>query len=270
MLDPITLTTNLTAPDGTAFVRFLVRFTQPGTYPGGSCYWDDVQLIRTSKPDPEITTQPQPVPANAVYGQTVTFTVGADGQTALTYLWQKDGGDITDANAHGINTPTLTLSNVTAAAQGYYTVTVTDQAGSLTSDPANLTVQDPGVLSITPAVGQTRTSGATATFAVSAAGSSPLSYQWQLNGNPLSNGGRIAGATSSALSVANLTAADAGTYTVVIDGGAAQAATGLKVVSPAQIGHQPPDQPRLRGRSLHRTLGVGLGALQRGPTPDDQ
>ena len=52
---------------------------------------------------------------------------------------------ITDPNAHGVNTPTLTLSNVTAAMMGNYTVTVTDQAGPLTSDPAYLTVQDPGI-----------------------------------------------------------------------------------------------------------------------------
>jgi len=233
VVDPITESTTLTAPSGTAFVRFLIRFTQPAGYPGGSCYWDDVQLIRTSKPDPEITAQPAAV--TKVYGQTATFSVTADGLSTLSYKWQKGGADITNPNAYGVTTATLTISNVTLADEDNYTVTVTDQAGSLPSDQAYLTVNDPGVISITPPLGQTINNGGTASFIVAAAGSSPLSYQWQLNGNPLSNAGRISGVTSNVLTVANLTAADAGTYTAMIDGGAAQATSGLKVVSPAQL-----------------------------------
>ena len=41
--------TTLTAPVGTAFVRFLIRFYQPAGYPGGSCYWDDVTLTRAGR-----------------------------------------------------------------------------------------------------------------------------------------------------------------------------------------------------------------------------
>ena len=79
------------------------------------------------------------MPVTKVYGQTATFSVVADGATALSYKWQKDGADITDPNAYGVNTSTLTLSNVTTAMMGSYTLTVTDSAGSLTSDPAYLT-----------------------------------------------------------------------------------------------------------------------------------
>jgi hypothetical protein len=233
VLNPNDSTTNLVAPDGTAFVRFLIRFYQPGGYPGGSCYWDDVKLVRTSKPDPEITVHPTAV--ERVYGQTATFSVVADGLTALSYKWQKDLIDITDPNAHGVNTATLTLSNVSSSMMGYYAVTVTDQAGSITSDSAYLSVLDPGILTVTPPVGQTKTNGDTATFAVTAASSSALSYAWQLNNNPLSNGGRITGATSNVLTVANVGTADVGTYTLLINGGAALTNLGLKVVSSAQL-----------------------------------
>jgi Immunoglobulin domain len=225
--------TNLTAPAGTGFVRFMLRFSQPSGYPGGSCYWDDVALIRTSKPDPEITTQPAAL--TKVYGQTATFSVVADGLTPLSYLWQKDWANITDPNAHGVNTATLILSNVTTTTMGNYTVTVTDQAGPLTSDQAYLTVLDPGVISITPPLGQTTTNGGSATFSVVAAGSATLIYQWDTNGTPLFDNGRISGTTSNVLTVANVTAADNGTYNVMIDGGAAQASSGLKVVSAAQL-----------------------------------
>jgi len=225
--------TNLTAPFGTAFVRLQLIFSQPDGYPGGSSYWDDVQLVSVSKPDPEITAQP--VPLTRVYGQTATFSVVADGQTTLSYYWQKDGADITDPNAYGTNTATLTLSNLTTAAIGNYAVTVTDSAGSLTSDSAYLTVLDPGVLSITPPVGQTATNGGTAIFTVDAAGSSALTYQWRLNDVDLSDGGRISGATSPTLTVANLIADDAGTYSVWINYGSAIASTLLKVVSSSQL-----------------------------------
>ena len=229
--------TTLTAPVGTAFVRFQMIMWQPGpvsgVYPGGSVYWDDVELFLTSKPDPEITIQP--VPVTKVYGQTATFSVTADGLSTLSYKWQKDSANISNPNAYGVTTSTLTLSNVTTAMQGNYTVIVTDLAGPLTSGPASLTVLDPGVISITPPLGQTKTEGQTATITVVAAGSSGLTYAWQTNGTPLSNDGRISGATSATLTVANLTTADTGTYTLVINGGAVQATNGLKVVTAAQL-----------------------------------
>lgn len=51
--------------------------------------------------------------------------------------------------------------------------------------------------------------GQTATLSSYALGSSPLTYQWRKNGNP------IAGATANFLSLPNVTLSDAGTYTVV-------------------------------------------------------
>jgi hypothetical protein len=229
--------TTLTAPDGTAVVRYQMIFLQPsgggGGNPGGSCYWDDAELFNISKPDPEITVQP--VPQTEVYGQTATFSVTADGLSTLSYKWQKDGADISNPNAYGVTNSTLTLSNVTVAMQGNYTVTVTDTAAPLTSAPALLTVLDPGVLSITPPLGQTKTNGGAATMSVSAAGSSALTYGWQLNGTPLSDGPRISGSANATLNISSLSAADAGTYTVLVDSGAATASTILKVVLPSQL-----------------------------------
>jgi hypothetical protein len=230
--------TNLLAPSGTAFVRFQMIVAQPapsgGIYAGGSCYWDDVTLFKTSKPDPEITVQPVATETRT-YGQTATFTVVADGLTALSYKWQKDGADISNPNAYGITTATLTLSNVTTAQAGNYTCTVTDLAGPLTSNPGQLIINDPGLISITPALGQTVISGGTANIKVSAAGSTALTYSWQLNGNTLSDNGHFSGTASSNLTVANLTTADAGTYTVLVNGGALQVTNGLKVVSSSEV-----------------------------------
>lgn len=52
--------------------------------------------------------------------------------------------------------------------------------------------------------------GATASFTVVATGTAPLSYQWYFGANP------IAGATGSVLNLANVQAADLGTYSVVV------------------------------------------------------
>ncbi|MDQ5857382.1 MAG: immunoglobulin domain-containing protein, partial [Acidobacteriota bacterium] len=66
-------------------------------------------------------------------------------------------------------------------------------------------------------VSQTVCPGSSASFTVGAAGTN-LSYQWRKDGSPLSNGGNISGATSATLTINPATAADNGSYTVVITG----------------------------------------------------
>jgi len=57
---------------------------------------------------------------------------------------------------------------------------------------------------------QTVASGGGASFGVSATGTEPFSYGWTLNGVPLVNGGRVSGATTPTVTIANLTMADSG------------------------------------------------------------
>ena len=228
--------TTLTAPAGTAYISYQLIFSQH--YPlydaGGSCYWDDNELIRTSKPDPEITVQP--VPVTVAYGQTASFSVTADGQSALSYNWQLNSATITAGNASGITTSNLVLTAVTTANQGNYTVNVSDTTGGLlTSSQAYLTVNDPGVVSITPPLGQTVSSGSNVTMTVVAGGSQTLTYLWTTNGTSLAGNGHFSGATGPMLTISGASLADTGTYTVLIDGGSASASTGLKVVPASQL-----------------------------------
>jgi subtilase family serine protease len=67
---------------------------------------------------------------------------------------------------------------------------------------------------VTNPVNRTNALAQTATFSVSAAGSPPLFYQWFHNGTALTNGGRIAGAHSSVLSISMVELGDAGIYAV--------------------------------------------------------
>jgi subtilisin family serine protease len=59
---------------------------------------------------------------------------------------------------------------------------------------------------------QVVSAGDGASFKVSAVGGQPLSYRWQKGGADLIDGGRISGATTSVLSIANCDSSDAGDY----------------------------------------------------------
>ena len=138
---------------------------------------------------PTITTQP--VNQTVTAGQTATFTVVAGGTAPLSYQWQKNGVNIAGATATSYTTP----ATATTDSGSTFRVVVTNTAGSVTSSAATLTVKAAVVAPTitTQPVNQTVTAGQTATFTVVAAGTAPLSYQWQKNGV------NIAGATASEL-----------------------------------------------------------------------
>lgn len=79
-----------------------------------------------------------------------------------------------------------------------------DEFGLYSITPGQLPVITTGPASVSV------TEGLTATFTVNATGPGPLTYQWEFNG------AIIAGATNSSLVLSNLTAANAGVYTVVV------------------------------------------------------
>lgn len=63
---------------------------------------------------------------------------------------------------------------------------------------------------------QTNVLGASAIFYVTVFGAPQLSYQWQLNGTNLADGGSVSGSAGRVLSLNNLTPAQAGTYSVIV------------------------------------------------------
>lgn len=81
---------------------------------------------------PTIVTHPASVTLNQ--GRLATFvTTSSDGD--LTYQWKKGGVEIPNATS-----ATLNVNNVQLSDAGSYTVTVTNSEGSVTSEPATLTV----------------------------------------------------------------------------------------------------------------------------------
>ena len=175
---------------------------------------------------PTIATQP--VNQTVTAGQTATFTVVATGSAPLSYQWQKNGVNIAGATSAGYTTPATTTADSGASlAAG-----VSNTAGTVTSAAATLTVNPaPVAPTITTQPGnQTVTAGQTATFAVVAAGTSPLSYQWR------KNGANIAGATAASYTTPATATTDSGsTFAVVASNtaGTATSAAATLMVNPA-------------------------------------
>jgi len=131
---------------------------------------------------PSFATQPASQTVTA--GQPATFSVTPTGTAPFTYRWQKNSADISGANSSTYTTPAAVSGDNGAT----FRVIVSNSAGSATSASATLTVNSAPVgpsISTQPA-NQTVTVGLTATFSVVAAGTAPLTYQWQKNNADIS------------------------------------------------------------------------------------
>jgi len=151
---------------------------------------------------PLITSQPQN--RAVAVSSNVTLSVTATGDAPLRYQWLFEGDSLP-----GKTNSTLLLPNVTPAQQGAYQVLVLNNAGSVASSNAILTVVTRAKITQQPQDTQAHL-GSTAIFVVQTTGSTPLSYQWRKGGLALSN------RTNSFLSIANIQGSDAGLYDVMV------------------------------------------------------
>ncbi len=171
---------------------------------------------------PAVTSNPQSLTLNQ--GQPATFSVSVAGSTPLAYQWQKNLANIAGATAASYTDASVQTNDV-----GSYRCVVTNAYGLAASAAATLTVNIPVPVpasittnpqSITLTVGQS------ATFAVTAIGDSPMSYQWQ------KNSANISGATSASYTIASAQTNNAGSYWCVVSnayGSATSAAATLTV-----------------------------------------
>jgi hypothetical protein len=185
---------------------------------------------------PVITQQPANASVNA--GQTAAFTVVATGTAPLAYQWTKNGSAIAGATSATYTTPATASGDDGAT----FVVTVTNAAGTAVSSAATLTVV-PVNVPVAPTIKQQPISqsvdaGQSASFAVVAAGTAPLNYQWTKNGSA------IAGATSATYTTPPAVADDDGAVFKVTVTNATGAATSnaamlavhSQVVAPAAQG----------------------------------
>jgi hypothetical protein len=155
---------------------------------------------------PSITMQP--ADATVTVGTTARFTVTATGTEPLRYQWMKNGVDIPLATNASYTTPPTTMADNGAL----FSVLVGNDAGTVTSDNARLTVTAAVPPSITtqPADVTVRV-GRTARFTVTATGTTPLTYQWKKDGVD------IRGASNASYTTPPTTMADSGSrFSVVV------------------------------------------------------
>src|SRR5664280_905901 len=112
-------------------------------------------------------------------GQSVTFSVSADGTAPFAYQWYKD-----DATIAGATGGTYSIGSVVGTDAGNYYAFVSNSAGSTTSDDATLIVNAATVAPTftTQPTSQTVTACAAVSFTAAAGGPPAPTYQWRKNG----------------------------------------------------------------------------------------
>jgi hypothetical protein len=161
---------------------------------------------------PTITQQPANLSVTA--GQPASFTVAATGTAPLAYQWQRDGVDITGANATTYAIPATVLGDSSAT----FRAVVTNVAGSATSNSATLTVtMSAPVLTITPQPANASVvAGTTASFTVGGnCSAGTLNIQWQRNNG--TGFGNIVGATAGVYSFMTVMADSGALFRAVLD-----------------------------------------------------
>jgi hypothetical protein len=181
------------------------NFAQVDMYPNGTteCRVFGYTLLDISYGPPAVYENASVSPGTNVYADTpVTFNVRSAGALPLSYQWRK-GGTIID----GATSQTYAIAKSVTGDSGSYDVVVRNGEGVITNGPIALTVNpaNPPTITTNPPATASRLQYGQINLVAAAAGSTPMSWQWKLNGT------NIPGATN-ALLLQNLALTQAGVY----------------------------------------------------------
>jgi hypothetical protein len=151
------------------------------------------------------TIASQSLSTNVLAGRSFSLSVTAGGTPPFTYRWMFENSTISGATNF-----TLTIANAQSINEGIYRVVVSNPVGSITGAVISVRVMQSSPVILTNPVPLTLPASSNATFAVTAAGSQPLAYQWFFN-NSL-----IAGATAAQYSLSGIQSSNTGNYQVVV------------------------------------------------------
>jgi hypothetical protein len=200
----------------------------------------------------------QPISQTVTLGGDATFCLGLKDSGAYNYQWQYN-----EQNIAGATLNCYTVNSVTAAMNGgRYRVIVSNNAGTVISDNATLTVvtPPPPVIATQP-IGKTVQEGSNVSFAVVASGQGALVYQWQLNEQ------NLPAATSATLNLNGVKQNQSGRYRVLVSSpyGVTISDTVTLTVNanpPPTIVTQPLGKTSAEGTQVTLTVtATGLGAL---------
>ena len=162
---------------------------------------------------PTIGTQPES--QTVLAGQSVMFSVSANGQAPFGYRWRFQGNPIAGATNSSYNLPSAQVTN-----SGLYSVLVTNPFGwgSILSSDAVLIAGfcPPIVVTDLQPLTLKQPAGQPIRYSVGAAGPMPIYYQWQFQGTNLADNSRIAGSQSNLLVITDAQYSDAGTYQLIL------------------------------------------------------
>ncbi|EEF60886.1 immunoglobulin domain-containing protein [Pedosphaera parvula] len=249
--------TNIPGATNTSLTLALAQYSDAGNYSVfvtnsyGAALSSNAVLTVVPPTPPGFVSQPadQTVPV----GTNITLAASATGAPAPAYRWYFNGTALSDGSHYsGTGSSTLQILNVQTNDTGGYFAVATNIGGAATSFVASVTVLLPPSITSQPA-NQMQTQGSTASFMAAAAGSPPFSYQWLYNGNPLTDGGQISGATTTNLTISNLQFANGGNYALFVTnpvGVATSTAATLTVFAPPAIVQQPTTQIILQGSNV--------------------
>ncbi len=253
----------VTAADANALFRARACYTPPGVAAPPCVATKPARLTLINAPTlPEIKSPPKPL--RIVAGQTASFSVGVSGLPVPTLQWQQRPANST---ATWTNIAGATAASYTTGVLGLpnngqqYRLVATNAVGSTPSLPVTVSVDARAVAPtiVNAPLPITVLTGSDAVFAVRAAGTDALSFQWRRNGVNLT------GANSAVLRLPAVDATKAGDYSVVVTnavGSVASAAGRLTVsaipvsVVPPTIVAGPASASVAQGQSVTFTVGV--------------
>jgi hypothetical protein len=186
-----------------------------------------------------------PVDTTPCTGDPAVFAVTAPGATG--YQWSFNGSPLSDGgDVSGATTAQLTVANTDAGDEGEYHCVVDFGCLSVASSVAtlDLTANDLDAAMVTPDIIQACVSAGVgiAAFEVSVNDATGVSYQWDLNGTPLTEGGKFSGVQTPRIEISSPTGAETGTYTCTLSNGCAavDATTSGVLALSAAFAQQPP------------------------------